>query len=186
MSLTTEHPQTEIPPEAGSPVEWPMAESLVTRRGSLRSQWRTEVLASHRITDSVRVLLLLLHEHMNAQGQVSVPRRKLAEYLNKSERRIDERLQRAREAGFLTRKVSGQPGRTAVYLATIPARAENDRRSRKRDLLAEMRALPSKGTQADIAEALHVDQGTVSRTLTRHGYELRNGAIVPKPEAVAA
>ncbi len=89
-------------------------------RTDLRERWRVEVWRSPAVTDSVRVLLVLLAEHMCADGYVSVPRKALAERLGRTPRRITERLELAVSAGLLTRVESGKPGRTATYRALMP------------------------------------------------------------------
>lgn len=93
---------------------------MVSGRRGLRARWRAEVVRSPRITDSVRVVLLVLAEHMTDAGYVSVPRSRLAAELNRSPRRITERIEKAREAGFLDVVRRGMPGRTAEYVATMP------------------------------------------------------------------
>jgi hypothetical protein len=93
----------------------------VTGRGSFRERWRREVWRTQRVSDSVRVVLLLLAEDMAANGQVSVPRSELAERLGRSPKRVTERLRVAIEAGLLARVMAGQPRTTAVYAAVLPA-----------------------------------------------------------------
>jgi len=78
--------------------------------------WRRAVLRSSQITDSTRVLLLVLAEHVRDHNlQVSVPRKDLARWLNRSERRITERITAAHDAGLLDTVSPGHRGRTAVY-----------------------------------------------------------------------
>lgn len=89
-------------------------------RGTFRDAWRREVLRSGRISDSVRVLLLVLADNIRGKDRISLPRNQLAEILGRSPQRITERIQLACEAGFLDRVESGKPGRTAVYQALIP------------------------------------------------------------------
>jgi hypothetical protein len=91
----------------------------MSRRG-LRDRWRSEVLRATRITDSVRVVLLILADSMTDAGYVSVPRSELAATLNRSPRRVTERLELAREAGYLAVVRPAMPGRTAEYVATLP------------------------------------------------------------------
>ena len=50
-------------------------------RPSLRTRWKAEAFRTALVSDSVRTVLLLLSEHMAADGYVSVPRSKLAEAL---------------------------------------------------------------------------------------------------------
>ena len=89
-----------------------------TRR-SLRDRWRTEVIRSPHINDGTRVLLLVLADQMREDGYVTVPREKLAQQLDRHERKISARLAEAVEARLLDRVVRGQKGRTAVYRALL-------------------------------------------------------------------
>ena len=82
--------------------------------------WRREVLRSTAITDPVRVLLLVLAEHMKGDLTVSVPRRDLARWLNRSEKRITDRIASAHAAGLLDTVSPGFKGHTAVYAALFP------------------------------------------------------------------
>ena len=83
--------------------------------------WAAEVARTPALSDACRVLLLVLAlHHMTAAGEVSVPRKRLAEELGRSERRIAERFEQAVAAGFLTRKRRGQQHVTAVYRACLP------------------------------------------------------------------
>lgn len=84
------------------------------------ADWRNVVFRSTAITDSVRVVLLLLAEYMREDLTVSVPRRTLSTRLGKSERRVSQRIADAHEAGFLDTVVRGQKYTTAVYAATFP------------------------------------------------------------------
>jgi hypothetical protein len=79
------------------------------------SDWRRAVYASRRLPDSVRVLLLLLADHMGADRRVSIPRTDLAAMLGISERRVTQRVTEAHTHGFLTTIVRGQKGVTAIY-----------------------------------------------------------------------
>lgn len=72
------------------------------------------------ITDATRVLLLVMVEFMREDLTVSVPRKDLARWLNRSERRIQERVKNAHDAGLLDTVVRGQKGVTAVYGALFP------------------------------------------------------------------
>lgn len=96
----------------------------------LRDRWREIVLASPHITDSVRVVLLVLADHMTDHGYVSVPRSTIARTIHRSPRRVTERLERAREAGLLDVVRSGRPGRTAEYVAVIPSTHSADGRTK--------------------------------------------------------
>lgn len=104
----------------------PVADILTPRpangqhpRRSLRDRWRVEVIRSPHITDSTRVLLLVLADDMREDGYVSVPRDQLAERLDRTERKVSQRLADAVEARLLDRVVRGQKGRTAVYRAVL-------------------------------------------------------------------
>jgi hypothetical protein len=92
----------------------------VNGRRSLKSRWKAEAFRTALVSDSVRAVLLLLSDHMGADGYVSVPRSKLAEELGRSPRRVTERLQAAVDAGLLARVSRGYEGHTAVYRALLP------------------------------------------------------------------
>jgi hypothetical protein len=85
-----------------------------------RDEWRAEVIRSARISDAVRVVLLVLADTMTDGGYVSVPRSALAKTINRSPHRITERLKLAREAGYLAIVRPAMPNRTAEYVATLP------------------------------------------------------------------
>jgi hypothetical protein len=87
---------------------------------SRRDEWRTEVIRSSLISDSVRVVLLVLADTMTDTGCVSVPRSRIAAAINRSPRRVTERLELAREAGYLAITRAGKPGQTAAYMARLP------------------------------------------------------------------
>lgn len=80
------------------------------------------MLCAKCITDGTRVLLLVMFDYVRPDMTVSVPRTELAGILNRSERRIAERVAAAQEAGFLGKDpiVRGQKGRTAVYACLFP------------------------------------------------------------------
>lgn len=79
---------------------------------------------SKAITDSTRVLLLAMADHMRADGRVSVPRGDLAVMIDRDSKRITERIQLAISAGLLDRVSAGSPGRTAEYVALLPQGAD--------------------------------------------------------------
>lgn len=87
-----------------------------------REDWRRAVMRDPRITDATRVLLLVMFDYVRTDMTVSVPRRDLADMLQRSERRIAERVQNAQEAGLLGKDpiVRGRKGRTAVYACLFP------------------------------------------------------------------
>ncbi len=93
----------------------------MNRREGLRDRWRATVLRSPHITDSVRVVLLILADHMTEKGYVSIPRTAIADAIGRTPRRVTERLEKARDAGLLDVVRSGRPGRTAEYVAVIPS-----------------------------------------------------------------
>lgn len=82
-------------------------------------QWRRLVFRAP-VTDATRVLLLLLADEMRADLTVCVPRSELARRLDRSERRIQERIKEAKERDLLATIVRGQKHVTAVYGATFP------------------------------------------------------------------
>lgn len=87
-----------------------------------RSQWRTSVLKDPKLPDSTRVLLLhIADNYMSRQDRkFSVPRKHLAEDLNRHERRITERMTDAHKKGYLVTVSPGYIGHTAVYQGTWP------------------------------------------------------------------
>jgi hypothetical protein len=91
--------------------------------GTRKSRWRAEVYRTGAISNTTRVLLLLLSDHMDNRGYVSVPRSELARLLGVSRQRITERFTLAVEVGMLDVVRRGRPGVTAVYQATIPRSA---------------------------------------------------------------
>lgn len=90
-------------------------------RPTVKARWIAEVLRSPHITDSVRVLLIVMAEYMTAAGYVTVPRAELADRIGRNPRRVTERIESAKGAGFLQVVRSGRPGLTAGYNATVPA-----------------------------------------------------------------
>ncbi len=104
-----------------------MTDSLTPRgpsnkppRRNLRSRWEEQVWTTPDLNDSTRVLLLILLRHMDAQGYVSVARPALAAELNRSERRVSERLTEAVSKNYLGHVRRGQKGVTPVYRAMLP------------------------------------------------------------------
>lgn len=89
-------------------------------RPPLRTTWRRLVLRTHAITDATRVVLLVLADEMRQDGYVSVPRKDIAARLGRSERRVQQRIADAREAGLLTVIRPGYRGHTAEYRAVLP------------------------------------------------------------------
>lgn len=95
----------------------------MNRRRSI-AEWEVRVFRTTAVPDSVRVLLLYLAKHARPDRYsgliVSVPRRKIAADLGRSERNVDKRFKQAREAGFLTSIRRGFEGQTAEYGLTFP------------------------------------------------------------------
>lgn len=113
-------------------------------RPPIKGRWYREVLRSPLISDSVRVLLIALHDDMQADGFVSVPRKQLAARLGKNPRRISERFEQAVAAGFLGRVRAGQPTVTAEYRAMLPnANAERVRPSSSKPIERLMQPAPA-------------------------------------------
>jgi len=87
-----------------------------------RARWKQAVYAPRAgLSDGTRVLLLYLHDHMDARGIVSRPRSKVCADLGLHSARVTERLRQARDLGFLDTVRRGRPHVTAVYQAVIPA-----------------------------------------------------------------
>lgn len=92
--------------------------------------WRRAVFAAppEHLSDGARVLLLYLADHMRADRTVSLPRHKMARDLNRSERRIGEKLRealgeapnRVNQHRYLDRVVRGQKHVQAVYQGLFP------------------------------------------------------------------
>jgi hypothetical protein len=94
-----------------------------------KQDWRAAVWQSSRITDATRALLLLMADSMKPDQTVSVPRSKLAAQLGRHERRIDERIKQAVEAGFLESVTPGYRTHTAVYRCRFPRAGQPYRRA---------------------------------------------------------
>jgi hypothetical protein len=67
---------------------------------------------------------LVLADRMTDMGYVSMPRSELASVLNRTPRRITDRIQSAKDKGFLDVVRTGAPGRTAEYFGVIPVGAD--------------------------------------------------------------
>jgi DNA-binding Lrp family transcriptional regulator len=68
------------------------------------------------------VLLLLMADTMTDRGLVSVPQERLADQLGVEPRRVKARIAEAKAARLIDRVGGGYSGRTAEYIAIIPAR----------------------------------------------------------------
>lgn len=99
------------------------------RRRGLRDRWADEVERSDRIGNACRVLLLAMARRMTDAGSVSIPREQLAEMLNTYPSRITERIVEAKRAGLLDQTGGGYRGRTASYVAVLPAKKVTGERS---------------------------------------------------------
>lgn len=82
-----------------------------------RAEWKAHVyqFRGDGVGNGVRVLLLLLADHMDPSCRVSVPRHKLAAALGVSETEIKKRIKIAQDVGVLRSVARGHQGRTAVY-----------------------------------------------------------------------
>ncbi len=113
-------------------------------RGTLRDRWRREVLRTSAVTDSCKLLLVVIADEMNADGYISITRPELCRRLDRSDRRIAERIQQAVEARLLDRVQRGQKGRTAVYRAMLPDTFSTTDRS---TLMGQRRAVQHDGSE---------------------------------------
>lgn len=86
---------------------------------TFRDTWRAKVLRDRRINNATRCILIVLCDHMDGDGQVSVPRSRLAQILGLQPTRITEGLAAAHAAGLLATLIKGKPGTTARYVARV-------------------------------------------------------------------
>ena len=84
-----------------------------------RTRWREHVIRHAGISNATRVLLLVMHDDMDAQGYVSIPRSQLASRLGIPPSRVTERMKQAKAVGLLDTVVAGGPGVRAVYVAAL-------------------------------------------------------------------
>lgn len=115
---STDRRDSEVPP-VGTILTPPPPPDHGPRR-SIRARWVAEVYRTALVTDSTKLLLVLLAEDMREDGYVSVPREVLAKRLGRNERKVSARLESAVTARLLDRVVRGNRGRTAVYRALLP------------------------------------------------------------------
>lgn len=85
-----------------------------------RGRWLRYVYATARVPDSVRVLLLVMAEHMDEDGRVEIGRNELAALLSRQPRRVSARLAEAIEAGLLTQVRRGARGKVSIFQTSIP------------------------------------------------------------------
>lgn len=131
------------------------------------AEWRAEVFkaAPGIVSDSTRVLLLYLADHMREDLSVSVPRARIAKDLGRSERRIAERFREAvgeapgqdPSKRLLDRKVRGTKHSQAVYVALMPD-AVNMTPSRQ----VENEGQHDGPEHVEKAEIRHVENGPLS------------------------
>ena len=91
--------------------------------GTYRAHWLRVVMRSPQMNDALRVLLMTLALHMDADGRVSVPREVLSALLNRSDRKMADKFRIALESGFLIQIARGQKHQTAVYMAAVGGEA---------------------------------------------------------------
>lgn len=88
---------------------------------SRRDKWKTRVGKTQSVPPAARLFLLtVLAPKMNAEGHVSVPRKKLAAAAGVSERRVTRFITQAKEAGWLVVVQAGYRTMTAEYQASFP------------------------------------------------------------------
>lgn len=88
-------------------------------------RFRKGVYLNHaNVTPAVQVLLLRLSEDMSANAIVSIPRSRLAEEFNCDPSRITERMNQARQAGYLDIVRRARQHVTAVYQGLYVDRPE--------------------------------------------------------------
>ncbi|OLT29313.1 hypothetical protein BJF83_12065 [Nocardiopsis sp. CNR-923] len=87
---------------------------------TVRGRWLRYVYATARVPDSVRVLLLVLAEHMDDDGRVAISRDDLAALLSRAPQRVSGRSSKAIEAGLLRQVRRGTRGATSVFQAALP------------------------------------------------------------------
>ena len=85
-----------------------------------RGRWLRYVYATARVPDSVRVLLLVMAEHMDEDGRVEIGRDDLAALLSRAPQRISGRCSKAIEAGLLQQVRRGTRGAKSVFQAVFP------------------------------------------------------------------
>jgi hypothetical protein len=85
-----------------------------------RGRWLRYIYATARVPDSVRVLLLVMAEHMDEDGRVEIGRDDLAALLSRAPQRISGRCSKAIEAGLLQQVRRGTRGAKSVFQAVLP------------------------------------------------------------------
>lgn len=97
----------------------------MTHRGP--AEWKAHVYGYRGpgVGNGVRLLLVLMADHMDDRRNVSVPRSRLADMLGISRREVAGRLAAAKEAGLLDAVQTGRPGVTAVYQGLFPVAGDH-------------------------------------------------------------
>lgn len=141
-------------------------------------QWQAAVLRSTTLTPAVKVLLVVMADYVNFNGDISVPRPRLAEEAGCSERQVSERLEQAVEARYLDRIARGQKHRTAVYRALRqPVLSERQNRPLKDSQRAvspdtEMTAKPPAENQG-LSVSVHSQRAVEPRASSKQKRNLR-------------
>lgn len=90
-------------------------------RQSRRDRWKGSVQKDRNLSAEARLFLVAcLAPKMNAQGFVSVPRKRLANHAGVSERQVTNYVKAAKDAGWLLVVQAGYRTMTAVYQASFP------------------------------------------------------------------
>jgi hypothetical protein len=116
----------------------------VVRRGraGLRDRWLDAIFNHDGIGDSCRVLMVYLARHMSDRGVVSVPQQTISRALGIQPRRVASRIAEARAAGVLDKLGGGYHGRTAEYVAVMPAKKRAAQRHPSPQRVTQNRTLP--------------------------------------------
>ena len=92
----------------------------MTRAACPRERWLTEVLRSHQLNNSAKLVLVALSRQMDERGRVRYPRERLAADVGLRPQRVTDRIKEAKDAGFLIADGGGINGTVAQYYAEIP------------------------------------------------------------------
>lgn len=97
----------------------------MSRAKDVRERWIAEVLRTHAVNNSCKVVLFAMYRHMTDAGRISYPRERLAAEVGfKSEQRVTDRIKEAKDAGLLDVVHPGYRGKTAIYEAMLPCTKE--------------------------------------------------------------
>jgi hypothetical protein len=98
----------------------------VNRRYDRRPRWKAAVLQTAALTPVTKLVMLVLLDHMSADGKVQYAVADVTRDLGyRNARRITDRITEAHRAGFLTTVQKAVHGRVAQYQATIPSDPES-------------------------------------------------------------